>query len=536
MEVMKINKTIIIAALSLMMTVSAASFVFGAVTAEEAAQLGKNLTQFGSERAGNKDGTIPAYTGGLTTPPASYKPGSGRYTDPFAGEKPLFSINAQNMNQYAAKLTEGTKALIKRYPAYRIDVYKTHRTMAYPESILKNTEKCALTAKTAHGGYSLEGARACIAFPIPKDGFEVMWNHNTSYKGRGWEGYWQSFIRDNSGRLTLSGACLSISDYPFFDERVSAFDKPYYFKEIASYQEEAPARLIGNVYMNLDPLDTRKMSRLAYMYLPGQRRVRLAPELDFDTPSSEASGNMIYDEMNLFSGSMQKYDWKLIGKKEMYIPYNDYRAAFWVPWDQLIGPHYFNPDFVRWELHRVWVVEANLVKGDRHIYPKRRLYIDEDSWRAHATELYDAMGTLVKTDYAIAFQAYDKSAMYNNSLWDANLISGAVHTIYGFGPKGWLKFPKPLSPREWAPEALAGRSEGSTGNPSILSSAGRTNVSKLSRHPSGLPGNKKTGTLVSVPSGEERFITPNETVPFFPTLILERTSSPIFPNTSLTKS
>ena len=76
----------------------------------------RTLTPIGAEKAANKDGTIPAYTGGLTTPPAGFKAGDGIRPNPFAGEKPRLSIDAKNMAQHADKLTEGTKALLQKYP------------------------------------------------------------------------------------------------------------------------------------------------------------------------------------------------------------------------------------------------------------------------------------------------------------------------------------------------------------------------------------------------------------------------------------
>jgi hypothetical protein len=451
------KKAFMITALSLMMTVSSAGFVFGAVSAEEAAQLGKNLTLFGSEKAGNADGTIPPYTGGLTKVPDTYKPGSGRYTDPFAGEKPLFSINAKNMNQYAAKLTEGTKALMKKYPEYRIDVYQTHRTVAYPQWLLKNTaEKCAVNAKTAEGGLSLEGARACIPFPIPKTGYEIMWNHLTSYKGKAWWLLGPGYLRDRSGRLLLVGLNNSITAFPFYDENPPAMFKPYYQMGKDRAAEGSPPRQIGGAAMAFEPLNLSKMSRLCYFYSAGQRRVRLAPEFDFDTPTMASSGSQINDEGFIFNGSLEKYDWKLVGKKEMYIPYNDYRLHFWVPWEQLMLPHYANPDHVRWELHRVWVVEATLKKGMRHIYPLRRLYIDEDSWRGHAAELYDVQGFLVKADFSSFIYAYDVKAPYNGGTWDSNLLNGISFVIYIIGPNGFIKYIEPPPQSFWSPETLAG--------------------------------------------------------------------------------
>lgn len=111
MKTFKISTIVLVA----IFTMSYAATTFGAVSPEEAAKLGTTLTAVGAETAGNKEGTIPAYTGGLRTPPANFKPGSGIRPDPFAGEKPLFSINAKNMSEYADKLTEGARSFSKSF-------------------------------------------------------------------------------------------------------------------------------------------------------------------------------------------------------------------------------------------------------------------------------------------------------------------------------------------------------------------------------------------------------------------------------------
>jgi Protein of unknown function (DUF1329) len=146
------------------------------VTPEEAAKLKTTLTPMGSERAGNADGSIPAWTGGYTTVPAGYQSGQPRI-DPYASEKPLYSITAQNMDAHAAKLTEGNKAMLKKYPTYRIDVYPTHRTASAPQWVYDNTFKNATRAKTPNMGGTVEGAYGSYPFPIPKTGNEVLWNH-----------------------------------------------------------------------------------------------------------------------------------------------------------------------------------------------------------------------------------------------------------------------------------------------------------------------------------------------------------------------
>ena len=49
---------------------------FAKVPESELARLGQDLTPSGAEKAGNADGTIPAWTGGLTEAPAGFVEGT----------------------------------------------------------------------------------------------------------------------------------------------------------------------------------------------------------------------------------------------------------------------------------------------------------------------------------------------------------------------------------------------------------------------------------------------------------------------------
>ena len=440
---------------ALMLVMIWAPFTFGAVSPEEAAKLGTTLTPFGAEMAGNKDGTIPPYTGGLTKPPASYKMGSGVYTDPFAGEKPLFSINAQNMAQYADKLTEGTKALMKKFPTYRIDVYKTHRTVAYPEYVLKNTAKNAVKTKTYNGGLSVKDAHAGIPFPIPKDGFETMWNHQVRFLGRSTEKNSSFWYMDSSGRLIFTSRIIQFEEYPYYDEDQTKSDAHVYYKNRSFWT--APARKAGEAAIVIDPLNMYEKGRIAYQYLPGQRRVKLAPEIGFDTPDSQGGGNSTWDENYIFNGSMERYDWKLVGKKEIYIPYNDYRACYTVKKEELFGTKHLNPDVVRWELHRMWIVEATLKPGKRHIYPKRTFYLDEDSWAALASDAYDAHGNIFKVNLCPQVPRYDEPAPCSSTAVSYNMVTNCYLLICWTGEGGYLRKTKPAPASSWTPASIAGQ-------------------------------------------------------------------------------
>ena len=436
------------------LTMCYAQFSFGAISPEEAAKLGTTLTGVGAEKAGNREGTIPPYAGGLTKPPANFKPGSGVRPDPFAAERPLFSINAQNMSQYVDKLTEGTKALMKKYPTYRIDVYKTHRTAAFPDSVIKNTAKNAVTAKTANNGISLRDSRAGYPFPIPKNGYEAMWNHLVRYSGRSNEGRVSNWVMDSSGKLTNTSKFQWWEEYPYYDSDKSRSDADLFEKQRAIWV--APPRMAGQGSMLFDAVNAYEKQRVAFMYLPGQRRVKLAPEIGYDTPDSSTAGANVFDEVYVFNGSMDRYDMKLIGKKEMYVPYNCYKAAYEAKSEELFKPKHLNPDLLRWELHRVWVVEATLKPGKRHIYPKRRFYLDEDSWAALAGDNYDAQGFLVTINYMHLSPCYDMLVPSTRFCMTYNTIGNFYAIDFWLGEGGFHRQAKVRLERDWSPASMAG--------------------------------------------------------------------------------
>jgi hypothetical protein len=432
---------------------AAAAAANAAITPDEAKALGTSLTAIGAEQAGNKDGTIPAYSGGLTTPPAGFKAGGSTRPNPFAGEKPRMSIDAKNMAGEADKLTEGTKALMQKYPNFRIDVYPTHRSVAFPKYVTENTGKIALTAKTTNNGRSIEGAHAGFPFPIPKTGYEAMWNHLVRFNGQAYEAKYRNLSVDANGHVSLSTAGTSVEEYPYWDpSKKDASD--VYWRIKLTYSD--PARRAGEALMIVDPLDMGQKDRRAWTYLPGQRRTKVAPDLAFDTPNPGTSGGTTFDDTFIFNGSMDRFDFKLVGKKEMYIPYNDYAALYDVKQDDLLKPNFMNPDIVRWELHRVWVVEAKLREGKRHVYSKRVFYLDEDSWAAVASDEYDARGQLYRSGFAFMTPSYDIPAPYTDMFADYDFVSRA-YSVTGFtGESGGVRQIKPLPEREWTADALAG--------------------------------------------------------------------------------
>jgi hypothetical protein len=295
---------------------------------DEAKLLGTRLTRVGAEMSGNADGTIPAYTGGLTTPPAGFKAGTSIRPDPFVAEKPRVSINASNMGKYDALLTAGTRALLKKYPKYHIDVYPTHRSVSLPERVLDNTAANAANASTTDGGLGINGAIGGYPFPIPKSGYEAMWNHLLRYVGVASNFKYDNWNVDSSGTPALATSGKLFVEYPYYDPKNTkpAAELDTYFRTKIFYN--APARRAGEALMAVDVVNPLKRPRRAWLYLPGQRRVKLAPDIAYDTPNPGTAGSATYDDAWLFNGAMDRYDFKLVGKKEMLVPYNTYRLTY----------------------------------------------------------------------------------------------------------------------------------------------------------------------------------------------------------------
>ncbi len=434
------------------LTMISVSLSFGAISSEEAAKLGATLNGVGAEMRGNPEGTIPPYTGGLTKPPANFMPGSGVRPDPFADEKPLFSINAQNMNRYADKLTPGTKALLNRFQSFRIDVYKTHRTVAYPESVLKSTAKNAVKATTFNGGLSLKGAHGGYPFPIPKDGYEAMWNHQVRFLGRTAEAKYTSWLIDYSGALLLLEQVSRWHEWPYYDEDRKNSDSSLYDK--VRTLTMAPGSKAGQIAAQINPLNLSEKDPVSYSYLPGQRRVKREPNIAFDSKPDGNYSNYCVDEASIFNGSMKRYNWKLIGKKEIYVPYNAYRAVYTSKRENLYGARHLNPDVVRWELHRMWVVEATLRTGQRHIYPRRTFYIDEDSWTVLTGENYDAQGNIYIVHFAYQAPNYDVPAPNASFTTAYNFNNGSYSGSEWLGEGGYLREGKVAPESDWTPEGI----------------------------------------------------------------------------------
>jgi hypothetical protein len=400
-----------------------ATGVMAAVSSEEAAKLGTTLTPLGAEMAGNADGSIPAWTGGLPVNAGAVDP-RGFLADPFANEQPLFTITAQNAEQYKDKLTPGQLAMFKRYPeSYRMPVYPSHRSATVPAAVIEATKQNAVNTKMIEGGNGLENFQTANPFPIPQNGLEVIWNHITRYRG----GSVRRVVTQATPQPNGSYSLVYFQDEFTFRDALTDFDPSkesnvlFYFKQRVT----APSRLAGNVLLVHETLNQVKEPRLAWLYNAGQRRVRRAPQVSYDGPGTAADGLRTSDNFDMYNGAPDRYEWKLEGKKEIYIPYNAYKLdSPNLKYSDVIKAGHLNQDLTRYELHRVWHVTGTLKSGERHIYAKRDFYIDEDTWQAALIDHYDGRGTLWRVAEAHAQHYYDKQVPWYTVETLYDLLSG----------------------------------------------------------------------------------------------------------------
>ena len=394
------------------------------VSVEEAAKLGNELTPYGAERAGNADGTIPEWTGGLQEVPSDYQPGDTRI-DPYSDDKPIMTITSENYQEYADKLTVGAKALFEKYPdTFKMPIYQTRRSFAAPEWVYDNVANNAVNATLTKDGNGVLDAIGGIPFPIAKSGLEAIWNYNLRWVGKGSTKNFGSYTIFENGNIAEGGG-IAEESFPYY-----SVDKPLkadeiYFQLFLEYN--MPVRRKGEIILLRDPMNLSENPRQAWQYIPGQRRVRRAPTIAFDTPNGQFNGQATYDDAYMFNGSPERYEWELVGKKEMYIPYNNYKfvAETEKGPEAFATPNHVNPDLGRWELHRVWIVEADLKEDNRHIYHKRRYYLDEDSWLIVAKDEYDGRGELWRAGFANVIQLYDENTTILRAYWLADLLNGA---------------------------------------------------------------------------------------------------------------
>jgi len=421
------------------------------VTAEEAKQLGTTLTPLGAIKAANADGSIPAWDGGIVTPPAGYKKGQP-HVDPYAADKPLFEITAANLDTYRAMLSPGQQAMFKRYPKYKMVVYPTRRSAGYAKEIYDAVIQNATTAELTSDGNGIANATRSVPFPIPKSGLETIWNHLTRYRGQSTKREVEQVTPTADGAFTPVHFTETVlwaygtkgATIPSINNRLA-----YFLQEVTS-----PARLAGTILLVHETLNQAAEARQAWTYNPGQRRVRRAPNVAYDNPGTAADGQRTTDQLDMFNGAPDRYTWELVGRQEMIVPYNTYKLDGAMPMKDVVKAGHLNPEAIRYEKHRVWVTEAKLKPGTSHTYARRTFYFDEDSWQALVIDNYDGRGQIYRMSEAYPIQYYEIPLQWDTVHAHYDLQNGR-YLAFGIKDKGdTVEFDIPLNAGDFSPDAL----------------------------------------------------------------------------------
>ena len=420
------------------------------VDATQADRLGRDLTPLGAERAGNAEGTIPAWTGGVAAP-ESYQVGM-HHPDPYSADTVLYRIDSTNLSEHTQRLPAGLADLVQRYPDYYLQVFPTRRSAAAPQRIYDATRENAVGAELIANGNGVKGAAAGIPFPIPQDGMEVIWNHILHYRGDQ-----NHFI--NSQAVVVNGKTSLIRRdrqiYYVYNREGTTLENLDNTLLHYKYVVTAPAKLAGTALVVQDPLDQVLTTRKAWRYSPDNRRVRRLPTLAYDSVQPDTSGLATADVVDSYNGAPDRYEWTLVGKQEMVVPYNSYAVhQKGIAYDRIVQTEHLAPDLLRYELHRVWVVDAKLRTGYKHPYDARRFYIDEDSWQIVATDLRDKNGELIGLQESHPISYYELP-MFNSTLETLYHLKTGDYFVDGLdNNEPMYDFAAQLNPRDFSPQAL----------------------------------------------------------------------------------
>ena len=411
MNVMNVTKaTTLRFGAALVLGCALASPATAEISADEITRLGRNLTPLGGERAGNAEGTIPEWTGGITEPPAGYVLGE-HHRDPYAGDQPLFVISAANLDEHRDRLSVGHQRILETYSTFEIPVYPTRRSASVPQRIYDATRSIAATAKLVDDGNGVGGAAIGIPFPIPGNGLEVIWNHLLRYRGE------TVACTIGQAAVTRGGAYTMVKYGLEIELRYSlpGMTEEGLDNTMVLFKQKvlAPARLAGDILLVHETMNQVREPRNAWTYNPGQRRVRRAPNVAYDNPGTTTDGLRTADQFDMFNGAVDRYEWRLLGKREMYVPYNAYKLhSDELAFTDILTPLHVNPEHLRYELHRVWVVDATVKAGATHIYKRRTLYVDEDSWQILLADIYDNRDQLWRVSEGHVINYYEKPLIW----------------------------------------------------------------------------------------------------------------------------
>ena len=341
-----------------------------------------DLTPMGAIRAGTENRFIPPWEGGLATPVKGFEAGRA-HPDPFFEDGRWFVVTAAELDRYKVRLSWGLRELLRQSDRFEVPVYPAHRSAAAPLAVYNAAIENRRTARLAENDLAVTGARVAVPFPEPKSGAEAMWNHVLRWRGG-------SMVRLD--RVVLPDKYGKLNRRLYREDLESAYNLGEAGLVATRYRRIglSPDTIKEENLLLIDSLDPLRSPRIAWFRAPDAPRAVRASDFVAGVFDPASDNIRTADMLDMFSGPLDRFDYRLVGRRAMYVPYNAYRLI-----QENVEPEDFlwsvhpNTSFLRYELHRVWIVEAKLKRGYRHPFPERLYYIDEDSWQIVMADHFD---------------------------------------------------------------------------------------------------------------------------------------------------
>ena len=386
----------------------------------------------------------------IEQPIKSYDSSNNSYPDPFSEDEIIFTITNENYLEFSENiLTSGQIEMFIKYPkTFKMNIYKSRRSCAVPPEVYALTKSNAILTDEGEG---IEGIVGSIPFPQPSEALHHVWNHILRYRGVEISGSSPFFIIDPDGSRVLGAGEAIAKNYwnPFTKNEKG-------LQGMLMTKVTHPPRLADASALVIESLNAFKTPRKAWVYNPGTRRVRRAPDIAYDYKPSASQGLTTTDQFDGFNGAKDRYNWKSLGTQVKLMPYNAYKFHE-TPMDEVLDPYHVNQDFLRYELVNVNVVKAELKNDKRHIIPERVMYFDVDSHNMLVEETFDANSEIMAYREFPIINFYDQpmclsihSATYDFATRRYQLASVRSIDI----PKIEWRLEEPHNERMFTPEGL----------------------------------------------------------------------------------
>lgn len=346
---------------------------------------GGGLTPIGAIAAPDPDAGVGAWL------PAATAPADMQAL--IAADVPLAAVGGRDSGGYADFVAPGHRALLEKHPGHRLNVYPSRRVAFFPDAISAASRGNAATARL-DGHDSIAGARLGLPFVQPRSGLEAMWNHRLRYRGDAMQLQSTMVIvgADGPGR-PVTQRKVALNAYANLSARLDPSMLFYGYRAQAG-SKFSPSYLV----LQHEPVRTDNERKLVWIRQESGKMLRV-PGGPQDIGTTPSQGLLLLDMYDMYGGEADygAYTWTLRGRRPLLVPYNAVALAGGaVPRAELLTPGHPDPRFLRYEVHRVWVVEATLLPRRAHLFKRRVFYLDEDSWNIVLVENYLADGTLAR--------------------------------------------------------------------------------------------------------------------------------------------